>query len=150
MKAQIDFELLAKQKQALVDIVMTNETLSEDQASALDGIIGMLDVMLDEHDEEQQKHPTEVYKFPRRCDITGKGMWEGYCFGDGQDYAIDKAGATTLAMRYGYDTLEEAFEDNAYYFTAWEELDEDEWYESLSEDGSNAYRRSLFGRWMEA
>lgn len=65
-------------------------------------------------------------------------MWEGYCFGDGQDYAIDKASATTLSKQYGYETLEEAYEDDAYYWTEWQELDEDGWYESEHEDGTDA------------
>lgn len=81
---------------------------------------------------------TEKYKVPRKCDITGTGMWEGYCFGDGQDYAIDKAGAVDLAIQYGYETIEEAWEDDAYYFTEWQELDEDGWYESDYEDGRDA------------
>lgn len=83
--------------------------------------------------------PSGKYKFPRKCDITGMGMWEGYCFGDGQDYAIDKSGASTIAAQYGYETLEEAWEDDAYYFTEWQELDEEDgWYESDYEDGRDA------------
>lgn len=94
------------------------------------------------HEENEN---TIKHKFPRRCDITGMGMWEGYCFGDGQDYAMDKPSAEKLAKQYGYDTLEEAFEDGAYYFTEWEELDEDEWYESEYQDGRDAVGPFIIG-----
>lgn len=72
-------------------------------------------------------------KFARRCDITGRGMNEGYVFGDGEMYASDKESALVIAKRYGYDSLEEAYEDDAYYYTEWEELDDDFFYD---EDGN--------------
>jgi hypothetical protein len=128
-------------KQQLIDLVI--EEIKKDIASgdvtALDELLQFVPLPSLKAYLPEPEPSNTVYKFPRRCDVTGKGMWEGYCFGDGQDYAIDKAGATTLAMQYGYETLEEAFEDGAYYFTAWEELDEDEWFESMHEDGRNAY-----------
>lgn len=69
-------------------------------------------------------------------------MWSGYCFGNSQDYASDKDGALAIAKQYGYKTLEEAFDDGAYYFAEWEELGGYVWYESEHEDGSNAYEVS--------
>lgn len=72
-------------------------------------------------------------KFARRCDITGRGMNEGYVFGDGEQYACDEESALQIAQQYGYDNLDDAFEDDAYYYTEWDEVDEDEWYD---EDGS--------------
>lgn len=76
-------------------------------------------------------------KFARRCDITGRGMNEGYCFGDGEHYACDEESALQIAKLYGYIgntyNLEDAYKDGVYYYTEWDEVDEDEWYD---EDGS--------------
>lgn len=81
----------------------------------------------------------KIYKFPRKCDITGKGMWEGYCFGDGEVYIADKWNAEDYATKtLGYNSLEEAYEDDAYYWTEWQDLDEDGWYESEHQDGRDA------------
>ena len=120
-------------------------TKHDDGEETLSISLGSFDIVVSDNEVKYRARlfdydqPATRYKFPRRCDITGRGMWEGYCFGDGQDYAIDKAGATTLAMQYGYDTLEEAYEDGAYYYTTWEDIDEEEgWYESEHQDGSDA------------
>lgn len=59
----------------------------------------------------------EVYA--RKCDITGKGFNEGYCFGNGEEYAIDEASAIKIAMNRGYETLEDAFDDGDYYYSDW-------------------------------
>ena len=37
-------------------------------------------------------------KFARRCDVTGRGMNEGYVFGNGEMYASDKESAIKLAI----------------------------------------------------
>ena len=63
-------------------------------------------------------------KFARRCDITGRGMNEGYCFGDGEQYACDEASALQIAQQYGYDNLDDAYNGCAYYYTEWDEVDE--------------------------
>ena len=120
---------------------MKSTDYSTHACSLLENIISASDTGNSESDNwavKQQPPTNEVYKFPRKCDLTHMGMWEGYCFGDGQDYAINKAGAVVLAMRYGYETLEEAWEDDAYYFSEWQELDEDGWYESDYADGRDA------------
>lgn len=59
----------------------------------------------------------EVYA--RKCDITGKGFNEGYCFGDGEEYAIDEASAIKIARNRGYETFEDAFDDGDYYYSDW-------------------------------
>ena len=69
-------------------------------------------------------------KFARRCDITGRGMNEGYVFGDGERYASDKESALIIAKEYGYDSLDEAYDDEVYYYTEWDELDDDFFYDS--------------------
>lgn len=80
----------------------------------------------------------EVYKFPRVCSISGEGMWEGYCFGDGEEYAKEKEFAEIIAKRDGYASLDESYDDEHHYWTEWEDLDEDGWYESKHEDGRDA------------
>lgn len=67
-------------------------------------------------------------KFARRCDVTGRGMNEGYVFGDGEMYASDKQSAIKLAEKYGYDNLVDAYDDGLCYYTEWEEIDDDEEY----------------------
>lgn len=69
-------------------------------------------------------------KFARKCDVTGRGMNEGYCFGDGEMYVCDKESALLIAKEYGYDNLEDAYEDEVYYYTEWEELDDDVYYDA--------------------
>jgi hypothetical protein len=60
-------------------------------------------------------------KIARQCSVTGEGMNEGWCFGDGQDYAKYESGAIQLAEDYGYESLDEAYDDNAVYWTEWED-----------------------------
>ena len=72
-------------------------------------------------------------RFARKCDVTGRGMNEGYCFGDGEMYACDETSALLIAKEYGYNNLDDAYDNDAYYYTEWDEIDDDEWYD---EDGS--------------
>jgi uncharacterized protein (UPF0128 family) len=67
-------------------------------------------------------------KFARKCDVTGRGMNEGYVFGCGEMYASDKESAIKLADKYGYDSLGDAYDDDLCYYTEWEECDIDECY----------------------
>ena len=60
-------------------------------------------------------------KNTRKCSITGEEMKAGFCFGNGEEYAKTEEGAWKLAQKRGYKTLEEAYEDDAYYWTEWEE-----------------------------
>lgn len=82
--------------------------------------------------------PSGKYKFPRKCDITGMGMWEGYCFNEGESYAKDEESAKKIAVEYGHDGLWDSYQVGDHYFTEWEDLDEDGWYESDYEDGRDA------------
>lgn len=72
-------------------------------------------------------------KFARQCDATGKGMNEGFVFGNGEMYFSEEIYALEYAIKIGYDNLDDAYNDDAYYYTEWDEVDEDEWYD---EDGS--------------
>ncbi len=63
----------------------------------------------------------EPIKFFRKCDKTGEGMNEGFCFGDGEKYFKYKKDATEYAKKIGYKSLKKAFDDEAYYYTEWSE-----------------------------
>jgi hypothetical protein len=93
------------------------------------------------------------FKFARRCDATNKGMNEGYVFGDGELYFStrehllahlrtieweDCNGNLSTDCNGDEELLEFFYNEEMYYHTAWEELDEDEWYESDHEDGRDA------------
>lgn len=63
-------------------------------------------------------------KIARQCSVTGEGMNEGWVFGDGEEYAKYEADALKLAKQYGYDSLEDAYEDDGGYWTSWEVEDD--------------------------
>ena len=60
-------------------------------------------------------------KYARQCSITGEGMNEGWCFGDGQCYVKHENDALALALKYGYNSIDDAFDDDAVYWTEWED-----------------------------
>ena len=66
-------------------------------------------------------------KYARACDITGEGMNEGYCIGDGHmyiKYEVDLIKHIRDAEKEGNS------EYNADYYTEWE--DEDFQYEEIN------------------
>ena len=71
-------------------------------------------------------------KFARKCDATGEGMNEGFCFRDGERYFKYKKDAKKYAKEIGYSSLQEAYVSDAYYHTSWNEIleEEDEWYDA--------------------
>lgn len=83
--------------------------------------------------------------FARRCSLTGQGMNEGYCFGEGDFYCIEDADALNHAKHLGYGSLKEAYDNEAYYYTTWEEIDFDCFYD---EEG-NEYE-NLYSDWQES
>jgi hypothetical protein len=93
------------------------------------------------------------FKFARICDATNNGMNEGYVFGDGEMYFstaehllahlrtiewVDCNGKLSTNCTNGAELLDFFYNEEMYYYTQWEELDEDEWYESEHADGRNA------------
>lgn len=77
-------------------------------------------------------------KFARKCDITNEGMNEGYCILDGLMYIkYDMDMLQHITDETDYDTLEEAYEDDYYYHTEWEEIGDDSWF---SKDGVAMYK----------
>ena len=59
--------------------------------------------------------------YPRTCSVTGKGMNEGYCFGDGEFYCISEKHALQYAQKLGFKNLKQSFKAGAHYWTTWEE-----------------------------
>jgi len=87
-------------------------------------------------------------KFARRCDATGRGMNEGYVVGDGEMYFstkenlidhlreydwIDSNGKSSKDIEDDAELLEFFYNEDYYYYTEWDEVDEEEWYDA---DGS--------------
>ena len=73
--------------------------------------------------------------FPRKCDITGEGMWEGYCVNEGDMYIkYEKDFLRHIGSETDYDSIEDAYEDDYYYYTEWDELDDDVNYTASGEE----------------
>jgi len=83
-------------------------------------------------------------KYARRCDVTGKGMNEGWCWGDGAFYTKTKKDTVAELRKYNpsksdlYDNylIEWAVEEEEMlYWTQWytEDIDEQGYY--YTEDG---------------
>ena len=77
-----------------------------------------------------------IIKYARKCDITSEGMNEGYCILDGMMYIKNDFDMLQhITDETDYNDIEEAYEDDYYYYTDWFDTieEEDEWY---TEDGS--------------
>ena len=77
----------------------------------------------------------KIEKFARRCDATGFGIKKGYVVGDGElHFSEIKFVINWLRSRGGMEglsdefILEEAYNNEEYYYTEWEELDDDHHY----------------------
>jgi len=83
-------------------------------------------------------------KYARRCDATGKGINEGYVVGEGalsfgseEDLLYhlreldweDSNGEKSKDLEVDH-LLEYFFNESYYYYTEWDEVDEDEWYDA--------------------
>ena len=64
--------------------------------------------------------------YARKCSITGKGMNEGWIILDGEMYIADEENALEQVKKVGYDSLEEAFDDEYCYWTEWDADDIDD------------------------
>lgn len=63
-------------------------------------------------------------KFARVCSITGEGMNEGYCILDGEMYIKDHMVMVQhITDDTDYADIDEAYEDDYFYYTEWEEDD---------------------------
>lgn len=88
-------------------------------------------------------------KFARRCDATGRGINEGWVWGEGtyytstkentiaelrsdiQDgaYDFDGLGAEALLKLSDDELLQYAYDNDVLYYTEWEEIDDDVYYD---------------------
>jgi hypothetical protein len=66
-------------------------------------------------------------RYARRCDITGKGMNEGFCWQDGWFYTASEDDTINKLVEFDWypdaevgKLLELACEDGELYFTEWE------------------------------
>ena len=84
-------------------------------------------------------------KYARVCDVTGRGMNEGWCWGDGVYYTATKE-ATIKELRGAYDfdelgseemlkmsddeLMQYAYDNEVFYWTEWhdEEIEEQGYY----------------------
>lgn len=83
---------------------------------------------------------TPAFRFARRCDITGEGMNSGWVINGGDYHIKHESAALMFAKGHGWASIQELHDhdpDN-FYYTEWEELDEDGWYESPHENGTGA------------
>lgn len=84
-------------------------------------------------------------KFARKCDATGRGMNEGYVVGDGElCFSEEKHLIDHLRSRGGMDglsdefILNEAYEQDEYYYTEWDFYDiDDEYYDAEGNEYTN-------------
>lgn len=138
------------QKQSLLDVIEWINAVSSDKDSKhIQAMLNGLSSLADRLESELRTK----FKFARRCDATNRGMNEGFCFGDGEMYFstrehllehlrtiewVDCNGNLSTDCNGDEELLDFFFDEEMYYHTAWEELDEDEWYESDYEDGRDA------------
>jgi hypothetical protein len=87
-----------------------------------------------------------TYKFARKCDATGEGINKGYVVTDGLLYFKHKEDAIahlkTIQMEgseglKGEALLQFYYDIDECYYTEWDEVDEEAWYEAKNEDGIN-------------
>lgn len=57
-------------------------------------------------------------------------MNSGWCFFDGEKYAKYEEGALELVKTYGYNTIQEAYDNDVCYWTKWD--DDDIMYEEIN------------------
>lgn len=71
-----------------------------------------------------------VVTWARKCSVTGKGMNSGYCIGDGQMYVKGHfAMLQHITDETEYADMDEAWDDDYYYHTEWEEVDDHQYVE---------------------
>lgn len=73
-------------------------------------------------------------KFARLDSVTGKGMNSGFVIEHLDFYCESEINALTKVQTLGYKTLEEAYNDEVYYYTEWEDIDEDCYYDEFGNE----------------
>ena len=86
-------------------------------------------------------------KFARRCDITGRGVNEGYVFGDGELFFAEREDLIRHLNKLDWEDangnrskdidednvdelLEFFYNEDMYYYTEYDEVDEDEYFDA--------------------
>lgn len=86
-------------------------------------------------------------KYARQCDITGQGMNAGFCIGDGAMYIkSEKHMSEHITNDTEYASMEEAYEDDYYYWTEWEDEDDFQHWETPA-NASAEFLRNMVA-WM--
>ena len=75
---------------------------------------------------DAQPFNLRLVKYARKCNASGEGINEGFCFGDGEAYFKEESDALKYAISIGYKDLDEAYLSDAYYHTEWHHTLEDE------------------------
>ena len=65
-------------------------------------------------------------KYARKCDITGEGMSEGWVADNGVMYFANEEDALQWCVECGYKDIQEAYDEEAIYWTDWYG-DESDW-----------------------
>jgi diketogulonate reductase-like aldo/keto reductase len=73
-------------------------------------------------------------KFARQCDLTNELMNEGWVIGDGDMYIKYEADAINAAIKMGYKSIDDAYKEDAMYWTEWE--DEDDFQYGIDEQNN--------------
>ena len=64
--------------------------------------------------------------FARKCSFSNQGINIGFVFCNGDFYCKTKAKAKDLCLENGYTSLDDAYKDEYYYYTSWEDIDLEE------------------------
>jgi hypothetical protein len=73
-------------------------------------------------------------KFARQCDLTNELMNEGWVIGDGDMYIKNESDALKIAIEMGYESIDDAYKEDAIYWTEWE--DEDDFQYAIDEQNN--------------
>ena len=101
--------------------------------------------------------------YPRRCDVTGEGMFNGYCIGEGQMYIkhyadmlkhlheIEKLEAPHDNRIVADDLLfDKYYQSDYYYFTQWDDSDDIQFVEvdgKMYEEGEAEFDKHFTHSW---
>ena len=73
-------------------------------------------------------------KYARKCSIRDEGMNEGYCILDGEKYIKGHFDMLKhITDETDYSSIEEAYEDDYYYYTEWEDEED---FQYVLKDGN--------------
>ena len=74
-----------------------------------------------------------VIVYARKCDGCNKGMNEGFCLGDGEEYYCSE---TCLHKHYDKDEYDDMHKNDFGYWTTWEDFSDLDWWFEQQPDGT--------------